>query len=103
MALRQQLPVDDQGPRRLARGSRSSTGPTTRPRACPGSVRGAFVEGISFATLGEIPVLAGPDFTIYAGDNFLAKTLESVWAGQSKPDDAMTKIQTKWQSDLDDG
>ena len=56
MAVRQQLPVDHRRPRRLARASRSWTGPTTRPRASPGSVRGAFVEGMSFATQGEIPV-----------------------------------------------
>ena len=47
----------------------------------PWEVRGAFVDGMSFATEGEIPVLAGPDFTIYTGGNFLAKTLETVWAG----------------------
>jgi len=46
------------------------------------------VEGMSFATLGEIPVQAGPDFTIYSGGNFLAKTLEGVWAGKSKPEEA---------------
>ena len=39
--------------------------------------------------VGEIPVLAGPDFTIYSGGNFLAKTLEGVWAGQTKPEEAM--------------
>jgi len=67
------------------------------------SVRGAFVDGMAFATEGEIPVLAGPDFTIYAGDNFLAKTLETVWAGQKSIDTAMSEIQAKWQSDLDAG
>ena len=52
-------------------------------------VRGAFVDGMAFATGGEIPVLAGPNFTIYSGGNFLAKTLEQVWAGQTKIDEAM--------------
>jgi ABC-type glycerol-3-phosphate transport system substrate-binding protein len=69
----------------------------------PWSVRGAFVEGMSFAKVGEIPVLAAPDFTVYAGDNFLAKTLERVWNGQGSIDKAMTEIQEKWQSDLDAG
>jgi multiple sugar transport system substrate-binding protein len=69
----------------------------------PWSVRGAFVEGMSFATQGEIPVQAGPDFTIYSGGNFLAKTLEGVWAGQSKPEEAMAKIQEQWQKGLDAG
>jgi ABC-type glycerol-3-phosphate transport system substrate-binding protein len=69
----------------------------------PWSVRGAFVDGMSFAKAGEIPVLAGPDFTIYSGGNFLAKTLAAVWAGQSTIDAAMSAIQEKWQSDLDAG
>jgi multiple sugar transport system substrate-binding protein len=69
----------------------------------PWSVRGAFVEGMAFATAGEIPVLAGPDFTIYSGSNFLAKTLEGVWAGQKSVDQAMSELQTQWQSDLDAG
>jgi ABC-type glycerol-3-phosphate transport system substrate-binding protein len=69
----------------------------------PWSVRGAFVEGMSFATAGEIPVLAGPNFTIYQGGNFLAKTLEGVWAGQKSIDQAMDELKTQWQSDLDAG
>jgi hypothetical protein len=50
----------------------------------PWDVRGAFVEGMAFAPAGEIPVLAGPDFTIYSGSNFLAKTLEQVWAARRR-------------------
>ena len=45
----------------------------------------------------------GPNFTIYSGGNFLAKTLEGVWSGQTTIDDAMTQLQTQWQSDLDEG
>ncbi|HUL09576.1 MAG TPA: extracellular solute-binding protein [Candidatus Acidoferrum sp.] len=66
-------------------------------------MRGAFVEGMAFATAGEIPVLAAPDFTIYSGSNFLAKTLEQVWAGQKKIDQAMSEIKEQWQKDLDAG
>jgi ABC-type glycerol-3-phosphate transport system substrate-binding protein len=69
----------------------------------PWSVRGAFVDGMSFAKAGEIPVLAGPDFTIYSGDDILAKTLAAVWAGQKTIDQAMSEIQEKWQADLDAG
>jgi hypothetical protein len=69
----------------------------------PWDVRGAFVEGMAFATAGEIPVLAAPDFTIYSGGNFLAKTLEQVWAKQKSIDQAMTEIQTQWQKGLDAG
>jgi ABC-type glycerol-3-phosphate transport system substrate-binding protein len=69
----------------------------------PWSVRGAFVEGMSFATQGEIPVVAGPDFTIYSGGNFLAKTLESVWSKQKQPEEAMAQIKEKWQKGLDAG
>ena len=42
-------------------------------------------------------MVAGPDFTIYSGGNFLAKTLDGVWAGQTTIDDAMAQIQAQWQ------
>src|SRR5260370_19812101 len=67
----------------------------------PWSVRGAFVEGMSFAKAGEIPVLAGPDFTIYSGDDILAKTLAAVWAGQETIDQAISELQTNWQAHPD--
>lgn len=69
----------------------------------PWSKRGAFVDGMSFATQGEIAVEAGPDFTIYSGGNFLAKTLETVWAGGAKPEAAMSAIAAQWQKGLDAG
>ncbi|MEM7022171.1 MAG: extracellular solute-binding protein [Pseudomonadota bacterium] len=69
----------------------------------PWSVRGAFVEGMEFATIGEVPVTEAPDFTIYSGGNFLAKTLEGVWVGQTSIDEAMEKIEEQWQEDLDKG
>lgn len=69
----------------------------------PWDIRGAFVDGMSIATVGEIPVVNGPNFTIYSGGNFLAKTLEGVWSGQTTIDAAMEQIQTQWQSDLDEG
>jgi multiple sugar transport system substrate-binding protein len=69
----------------------------------PWSVRGAFIEGMEFATQGEIPVVAAPDFTIYSGGNFLAKTLETVWAGQKTPETAMQQLQAQWQKGLDQG
>jgi hypothetical protein len=69
----------------------------------PWSVRGAFVEGMQFATVGEVPVQNAPDFTIYSGGNFLAKTLEGVWVGQTSIDQAMEKIEEQWQKDLDEG
>jgi ABC-type glycerol-3-phosphate transport system substrate-binding protein len=69
----------------------------------PWEIRGAFVEGMKFATEGEIPVTEGQNFTIYSGGNFLAKTLETVWAGHAKPEDAMATIREQWQKDLDAG
>jgi hypothetical protein len=69
----------------------------------PWKVRGAFVEGMPFAVVGEVPVTEGPDFTIYQGSNFLAKTLEGVWVHQTKTDEAMEKIAEQWQKDLDKG
>ena len=69
----------------------------------PWNLRGAFVEGMAFATEGEIPVVAGPDFTIYNGGNLLAKTLDGVWAGQTTIDQAMTALKEGWQKGLDEG
>jgi len=66
-------------------------------------VRGAFVDGMAFATIPEVPVLAGPDFTIYSGGNFLARTLEGVWAGSKSPAQAMDQLAEKWQEGLDAG
>jgi len=66
-------------------------------------IRGPFVDGMSYATAAPIGILAGPDFQIYSGGNFLAKTLELVWAGQSTIDEAMTKLQEGWQQMLDQG
>jgi ABC-type glycerol-3-phosphate transport system substrate-binding protein len=65
--------------------------------------RGAFVDGMAFATILEVPVVAGLDFTIYEGNNFLAKTLENVWAKQKSPKEAMAQLQERWQKNLDKG
>ncbi|MDQ0474499.1 extracellular solute-binding protein [Labrys wisconsinensis] len=77
--------------------------PDYKSAGAPWAVRGAFVDGMAFATEGEIPVVAGPDFTIYSGGNFLAKTLDGVWAGQTTIDQAMAQIQEQWQRGLDEG
>ena len=78
--------------------------PQYKTAGLPWDLRGAFVEGVSYATLNQgVPVLAAQDFAPYAGDNFLAKTLDEVWNNKKSIDDAMTAIQTKWQSDLDEG
>ncbi|RFB79347.1 extracellular solute-binding protein [Methylovirgula sp. 4M-Z18] len=77
--------------------------PDYKTAGAPWAVRGAFVDGMAFATEGEIPVVAGPDFTIYSGGNFLAKTLDGVWAGQTTIDQAMEQIQQQWQRGLDEG
>jgi hypothetical protein len=78
--------------------------PGYKTAGAPWDVRGAFVEGVAFATLNQgVPVLAAQDFTPYDGANFLAKTLETVWNGKQDIDTAMSQIKDKWQSDLDAG
>jgi multiple sugar transport system substrate-binding protein len=77
--------------------------PDYKTAGAPWNLRGAFVEGMAFATEGEIPVVAGPDFTIYSGGNFLAKTLDGVWAGKTTIDQAMAAIKDQWQKGLDEG
>jgi len=69
----------------------------------PWELRGPFIEGMDFATEGEIPVLAAPDFTIYADSNFLVQTLDRVWVGESTIDEAMDALTVQWQKDLDEG
>ncbi len=66
------------------------------------ALRGAFVEGLPYATVGEIPVSGGPDFTIYTNTGYLARTLEGVWVGKTSPDQALEEIRVQWQQDLDD-
>ncbi len=69
----------------------------------PWAVRGAFIEGMDFASEGEIPVLEAPNFTIYSGGNFLAKTLETVWTKEKTIDQAMEEISKRWSEDLAKG
>lgn len=70
----------------------------------PWEVRGAFIDGMEYATaIADFPIINGADFNIYSGGNFLAKTLELVWAGQTSVDDAMTKLQNGWQKALEEG
>jgi multiple sugar transport system substrate-binding protein len=77
--------------------------PDYKTSGIPWDKRGAFIDGMSFATIPEVPVLDGPDFTIYSGGNFLAKTLDQVWAGVTRPEEAMARLQEGWQKSLDKG
>ncbi|MBK8023739.1 MAG: extracellular solute-binding protein [Chloroflexi bacterium] len=61
--------------------TQSSPAKTTTPPAA-WEVRGAFVEGMSFADILPVPVLAADDFEIYSGGNFLATTIGAVIAGE---------------------
>ena len=67
------------------------------------SKRGAFIEQLDNATIGEIPVLGGGDFTIYSGGNGMVKILDPVWIGQKSTDQAMEELQALWQKHLDKG
>jgi ABC-type glycerol-3-phosphate transport system substrate-binding protein len=69
----------------------------------PWKVRGPFIDGLPNAVVGEIPVSAGDDFTIYTGSGFAAKTMDAVWAKQTSIDEAMQTLAKKWQEDLDAG
>ena len=77
--------------------------PDYKTAGIPWDKRGAFIDGMDIATIFEIPVLDGPEFTIYSGGNFLAVTLEAVWAGKATPADAMAQLQERWQAALDKG
>lgn len=78
--------------------------PNYRTGGAPWEVRGAFVEGMEYATaIADFPIINGADFNIYSGSNFLAKTLDLVWAGQVSTEEAMAKLQSGWQKSLDEG
>ena len=77
--------------------------PDYKTAGIPWDKRGAFVDGMEFATILEVPVVAGSEFTIYSGGNFLAKTLETVWAGQRSPKEAMDQLHDQWQKGLNKG
>jgi multiple sugar transport system substrate-binding protein len=66
-------------------------------------VRGAFIDGMPNAVVGEIPVIAGADFTIYTGGGFAAKTMDPVWAKQTTAHEAIIALTKQWQTDLDAG
>jgi multiple sugar transport system substrate-binding protein len=66
-------------------------------------VRGAFIEGMPNAVVGEIPVSAGPNFTIYTASGFTAKTMDPVWAKQTSPRAAIEALVKQYQTDLDAG
>ena len=55
------------------------------------------------ATIGEIKVTGGSDFTIYSGGNGMVKILDPVWAGERKPEQAMEELGNFWQGLLDKG
>lgn len=69
----------------------------------PWEVRGAFVEGMAFADILPVPVLAADDFEIYSGGNFLANTIASVIAGEKTIEQMMEELQVRWQAGLDAG
>ena len=66
-------------------------------------VRGAFIEGMPNAVVGEVPVSAGPDFTIYTGSGYTAKTMDPVWAKQTSPHAAIEALAKQYQAGLDAG
>jgi maltose-binding protein MalE len=77
--------------------------PDYKTAGYPWSVRGAFVEGIEEgrATIVNMPpILAGADFNIYDGSNFLAKTLDLAWSGKASIDEVMTKLHDGWEKML---
>jgi ABC-type glycerol-3-phosphate transport system substrate-binding protein len=69
----------------------------------PWSVRGAFVENMANAVIGEVPVIAAPNFTIYTGGGFVAQTMDPVWTKERSVDEAIEMLRAQWQADLDAG
>jgi multiple sugar transport system substrate-binding protein len=66
----------------------------------PWDVRAAFIEGMSEAVIGEIPVKAASDFTIYTGSGFVAQTMDPVWAGEREIEEGIQMLADQWAADL---
>ena len=65
--------------------------------------RQAFVDGLEFATIADIPVTTSPEFAIYAGGGFLQKTLDGAWTKSKTPEQVMAELKAHWQANLDKG
>ncbi len=74
-----------------------------RTAGLPWDLRAAFIDGLENAVIGEIPVKAAPDFTIYTGSGFVAQTMDPVWANERSIDEAIEMLAQQWQADLDEG
>jgi hypothetical protein len=68
-----------------------------------GRCAGPLIDGMPNAVIGEIPVSARPDFTIYTGSDFTAQTMDPVWAKQTSAHAAIQALAKQWQADLDAG
>lgn len=71
-----------------------------RTAGLPWDIRAAFVDGLESAVIGEIPVKAAPDFTIYTGGGFVAQTMDPVWANERSIDEGLTMLADQWTADL---
>ncbi len=71
--------------------------------AHPPQYRQAFIDGLEFATIADVPVTTSPEFAIYAGGGFLQKTLDGAWTGIKTPEQVMAELKAHWQANLDKG
>ena len=74
-----------------------------RTAGSPWEVRGAFVEGLEFATIAQVPVKASSDFEIYTASDFVAQTMDPVWAGERGIAEAITMLDEQWEAALAEG
>ena len=73
-------------------------------RAIPGTCAAPSSTAWRSRRVGEIPVLAGPDFTIYSRRQFPGQDAgRRLGRARATPEDAMEQIQEQWQKGLDAG
>ena len=69
--------------------------PDYKTAGTPWKYRGAFVDGMEYATVQpDLPIEGGDEFNIYSGSNLLVKNLELAWTKQASAGDVMTKFAT---------
>jgi ABC-type glycerol-3-phosphate transport system substrate-binding protein len=74
--------------------------PDFKTAGTPWEYRRPFVEGMSFAKIGPVPLASSPDWQYYSGTGAIAKNLDPVWAGQKSIEQGLADLEKAWQEAL---
>ena len=77
--------------------------PKFKTSGTPWEYRRAFVEGMSFAKIPPLPVVAETQFRYYSGNAAIAKNLDPVFTGQAPMEPALAALEKVMQTELAKG